>query len=149
MLRAVLAIALCAACKKPERFCDRDLSGLWLNSSDKHFAYRFREQDGAVRGEYLERGDDGGLKNPDDPVVFDLRRASDSVTGVMRGTGLTPGGRKCPVEYAIRLTSCQPDALQAQVETAVDVREDCRRAALEDGGLAPAQLAEFRFERAR
>src|SRR5690242_15477597 len=43
---AALAVCLAAAgCKKappPQpRFCDQDLSGLWLNSSDWHFAYRF------------------------------------------------------------------------------------------------------------
>lgn len=150
MPRILLLFALCAACKRgPERFCDQDLSGLWLNSSDKHFAYRFRDQGGTLRGEFLERGDDGGLRAPEDPIVFELRRTPEAVAGVMRATGATPGGRSCPVEYGIRLTSCQPGALQAQVETAIDVGEDCKRQVLENGGLVPSRLAEFRFERAR
>lgn len=150
MPHILLLFALCAACKKePERFCDQDLSGLWINSSDRHFAYRFRDQGGRLRGEFLERGDDGGLRAPEDPIVFDLRRTPDAVAGVMRATGLTPGGRSCPVEYLIRLTSCQPGALQAQVETAIDVGEDCKRLILADGGTVASQLTEFRFERAR
>ena len=150
MPRILLLFALCAACKKgPQRFCDQDLSGLWLNSSDTHYAYRFRDQGGKLRGEFLESQDDGGLRTPDEPIVFELHRTPDAVAGVMRATGTTPGGRTCPVEYGIRLTSCQPGALQAVVETAIDVGEDCKRKLFEDGGEVPPRLAEFRFQRAK
>jgi hypothetical protein len=150
MARILFLFALCAACKKgPQRFCDQDLSGLWLNSSDTHYAYRFRDQGGTLRGEFLERQYDGGLRTPGELIVFELQRTPDAVAGVMRATGTTPGGRTCPVEYGIRLTSCQSGALQAVVETAIDVGEDCKRKLFEDGGEVPPRLAEFRFERVK
>jgi hypothetical protein len=149
MPRLLLLLTLCASCKKPApaATCDQDLSGLWLNSSDHHFAYRLRDHGGLVRGEFLERDDDGGLHPPDDPILFELHRSSDAVAGVMRATGQTPGGRTCPVEYGIRLSSCQAEAMQAVVETSVQVDENCKRLAAEDGGETQPQLAEFRFER--
>jgi hypothetical protein len=146
MPRLLLALCLLTACKK-RGFCDQDLSGLWLNSSDPHFAYRFRDHGGVLRGEYLEREDDGGLQNPAEPILFELHRTSDAMAGVMKATGRTSGGRDCPVEYGIQLTSCQSDVLFARVETAVQVGEDCKRLFLEDGGEAAPRLAEFRFER--
>jgi len=149
MPRVLLLLTLCASCKKPPApFCDQDLSGLWLNSSDTRFAYRFRDHGGTLRGEFLERDADGGLTDPDERIDFELHRTPTAVAGVMRSTGRTPLGRTCPVEYGIQLTSCQPAALQAVVETAVDVAEDCKRARLEDGGEIPPRLAEFRFQRA-
>src|SRR5258708_36117358 len=113
------AIVLClAACKKSAspppsqpslapstRFCDQDLSGVWLNSSDKHFAYRFHDHGDVVRGEFQERSDDGGLANPSDPVTFELHRTQDAVAGVMRSTQRTDGGRDAPGEGAIVVTT--------------------------------------------
>jgi hypothetical protein len=148
--RYLLALLLVAACKKPApaRFCDQDLSGVWLNASDRHFAYRFRDDGAVLQGEFLERSDDGGLENPGEPVTFDLHRTETGVSGVMRSTGPAEGGRPCPVEFKVQLTACQPGAIQAVVETSVPVGEDCKRKAAEDGGELPAALSEFRFERA-
>src|SRR5207245_2751 len=92
---ACLAAAACRKASQPQpRFCDQGLSGLWLNSSDRHFAYRFREDAGVIRGEYLQREDDGGLSNPADPITFALRRTNDAVLGVRRATG--PDRRGAP-----------------------------------------------------
>jgi hypothetical protein len=146
--RYALALLLLTACKKPARFCDQDLSGVWLNSSDRHFAYRFRDDGGVVRGEFLERSDDGGLANPADPILFELHRTENAVAGVMRATDRTGGGRTCPVEFGIKLTSCGPDAVQAVVETSLPIGEDCKRKTAEDGGELSPSLAEYRFERA-
>lgn len=154
MPRLLALVALCVACKKapppaPARFCDQDLSGVWLNSSDNHLAYRFRDHGEVIRGEFLQRQDDGGLTPPDDPILFELHRADASVAGVMRTQGPSPGGRICPVEYGTNVTDCKPDALQVVVEMSANIDDDCKRAKLEDGGEIPPNLAEFRFERAR
>jgi hypothetical protein len=148
--RYALALLLLAACKRPApaRFCDQDLSGVWLNSSDRHFAYRFQDQGGVLRGEFLERSDDGGLKNPGEPITFELHRTDTALSGVMRSTGPTQGGRTCPIEFGVQVTLCQPGAIQAVVETSVPIGEDCKRKAAEDGGELTPALSEYRFERA-
>jgi hypothetical protein len=148
-------LLLAGACKKPappapaqpQRFCDQDLSGVWLNASDRAFAYRFRDHGGVVRGEFQERDADGGLRNPEEPITFELHRGPDALAGVMRSTGPAPSGRTCPVEFGIKVTSCQPGALQAVVETSVPITDDCKRKPAEDGGELPPTLVEFRFER--
>ena len=91
---------------------------------------------------------DGGLTAPAEPITFDLRRSFDAVSGVMRGSGETPGGKICPLEFETRISDCKPDALQVVVETSANVGEDCRRRPEEDGGTAARDLREFRFERA-
>jgi hypothetical protein len=150
-LYRVLALAfVCFACQKqaaPAPFCDQDLSGVWLNASDRHFAYRLRDHGGIVRGEFLERDDDGGLHNPDDAMLFELHRSDGGVAGVMRTHGPSPSGRDCPVEYGFKVTACQPRTLQAQVETAVHITDDCKRLRLADGGEPDPELKEFAFER--
>lgn len=150
----VVALAAALGCRKaaappapPARFCDQDLSGVWLNSSDKRFAYRLTDQNGAVTGEFLRRAEDGGLSKADEPVLFELRRTDAAVAGVMKMHGEAPSGKSCPVEYSFRLSSCRPDALQAVVETSVVIGEDCQRKTAEDGGQLPQDLSEFRFER--
>src|SRR5450432_1960320 len=99
LYRVLAAGMLLCACKRPApptppvaSFCDRDLSGVWVNSSDKHFAYRLRDHGGLVRGEFLERDDDGGLRKPDDPMLFELHRKGGGVSGVMRTHGPSPSG---------------------------------------------------------
>jgi hypothetical protein len=140
---------LLAACKKsPARFCDQDLSGVWLNSSDRRYAYRFRDQGETLRGEYLERSEDGGFANPEEPIVFELHRTSGALAGVMRSRGRTEGGRDCPIEFGIQIKSCESGAMQAVVETSVPIGEDCKRKTAQDGGGLPPSLVEFRFERA-
>jgi len=140
-----------AACRKASqaqpRYCDQDLSGLWLNSSDRHFAYRFREDAGVIQGDYLQREDDGGLSNPAEPITFELHRTNEAVSGVMRTTGESPSGRACPVEFETRISDCKADALQVVVEVSAALGEDCKRTPAEDGGIAPRDLREFRFER--
>ncbi|MGZ6125844.1 MAG: hypothetical protein ACXWLR_12840, partial [Myxococcales bacterium] len=126
----------------------QDLSGVWLNSSDRHFAYRFRDDGGTVAGEFLQRADDGGMTAPPEPITFDLRRNPGAIAGVMRGSDTTQGGRKCPTEFETRITDCKPDALQVVTETSAPIGEDCKRIRSEDGGSLPRDLTEFRFERA-
>jgi len=146
---ACLAAAACRKASQPQpRFCDQDLSGLWLNSSDRHFAYHFREDGGVIRGDYLQREDDGGLSNPAEPISFELHRTNEAVSGVMRTTGESPSGRACPVEFETRISDCKPDALQVVVEVSAALGEDCKRTPAEDGGIVPRDLREFRFERA-
>jgi len=146
---AWLGAAACRKASQPQpRYCDQDLSGLWLNSSDRHFAYRFREDAGVIQGDYLQREDDGGLSNPAEPITFELHRTNEAVSGVMRTTGESPSGRACPVEFETRISDCKPDALQVVVEVSAALGEDCKRTPAEDGGIAPRDLREFRFERA-
>jgi hypothetical protein len=153
MRRLLVLAALALACKRAPPpaapFCDHDLSGLWLNSSDKHFAYRLRDHGGVVRGEFLERADDGGLSNPEEPMLFELHRTDGGVSGVMRGQGPSPSGRICPVEYGFDLTVCGEKALQAQVEMSAHVTDECKRLKFEDGGEPPPEVQEFRLERAQ
>ncbi len=146
---AWLGAAACRKASQPQpRYCDQDLSGLWLNSSDRHFAYRFREDAGVIQGDYLQREDDGGLSNPAEPITFELHRTNEAVSGVMRTTGESPSGRACPVEFETRISDCKADALQVVVEVSAALGEDCKRTPAEDGGIAPRDLREFRFERA-
>ena len=159
--RCLLCCALgLAACKRPAapakaapdaaaaRFCDEDLTGLWVNASDRHFAYRFRDHGGTLRGEFLERADDGGVAAPGEPISFELHRTAESLSGVMRSPGAAPSGKACPVEFGIRVTACPPGAIQAVVETSAPINEACQRQTEPDGGEAAPTLAEFRFERA-
>ena len=146
-------IWLVAACKRsppdPPRFCDQDLSGVWLNSSDKHFSYALHDDGGVIHGEFMQRADDGGVARPAEPITFDLKRSGNGIAGVMRSTGTTPGGKACPVEFATRVTDCKPDAVQVVVEVSAPVGEDCKRLTAEDGGGYAPDLREFRFERER
>ncbi len=152
------ALLVLAACRKPAgpaarapaapaRFCDEDLSGVWTNASDPHFAYRFRDHGGVLRGEYLIAQDDGGLADPPEPILFELHRTDTALAGVMKATGPSRSGRVCPVEFGIQVSSCEPGAMAAIVETEVSLTDECKRQRAVDGGeIAPA-LVEFRFER--
>jgi hypothetical protein len=149
--RVLAAGILLSACKRSpppaSPFCDHDLSGVWLNSSDTHFAYRLRDHGGIVRGEFLERDDDGGLRSPDDRMLFELHRTDGGISGVMRTQGPSPSGRICPVEYGFDVTVCNEGSLQAQVEIAAAITDECKRVKLPDGGDVPPELREFRIER--
>jgi len=144
MQRLVLALLLSTACKKtaPARFCDQDLGGVWLNASDKHYAYRFRDHGDVVRGEFLQAEEDGGLANPDEPILFELHRTPTALAGVMRATQAG-----CAVEFGVDVTSCSETSFQAQVETEVPVGPDCKRKTAEDGGDLPPHRTEFVFVR--
>ena len=147
MQRLTLVLLAVVACKKspppaPARFCDQDVSGVWLNASDRHFAYRFRDHGDVIRGEFLEAEADGGLKNPDDPITFELHRTKDALAGVMRAHE-----GSCPVEFGVDVTSCTEKSMQAQVETEVAVGADCKRTTAGDGGELPIHRTEFVFVR--
>lgn len=145
----LVACLLAAGCKKAPRFCDQDLSGLWLNSSDRHFAYRFRDDGGTVAGEFLQRADDGGLTAPTPAITFEFHRTAEALAGAMRSSDATQGGHLCPTEFETRITACGPAGLQVVSETSAPIGEDCKRLMLPDGGPAPRDLSEFHFERAK
>src|SRR2546423_3173810 len=147
------AVALSAGCKRAQaRYCDQDLSGVWVNSSEPAYAYRLEDHGDSVRGKFFRREADGGeaASEPgDDPMLIDLRRTDKALAGTMSTKGGAPGSRRrCDLEFAVRLSSCQPDALQVVAETSYEVREDCTRRKEEDGGEMPPRLTEYRWERA-
>jgi len=149
------ALSIAGACKRaaaPQaRYCDQDLSGVWVNATDPAYAYRLTDHGDAVRGKFFRREADGGEAAPDpgdDPMLFDLHRTPTSLAGTMKTKGDAPGGRRCDLEFGVRVSSCQPDALQVVAETSYEVREDCSRQKAEDGGEIPPRLTEYRWERA-
>lgn len=152
-----LLLALVLGCKRgaeappaPSRFCDTDLSGVWLNASDPAFAYRFRDHGDTIRGEFVHRAPDGGLSAPDAPILFELHRTSESLAGVMKSSQATQSGRECPAEFGIQLSACKPDQVQAVVETVIPITEDCQRIVKgPDGGEVKPELREFVFQRDR
>ena len=131
------AISISAGCKRaPPRYCDQDLSGVWVNASDPAYAYRLEA--------------DGGEAAPepgDDPMLIDLHRTDKALAGTMKSKGEAPGGRHCDLEFTMRVSSCQPDALQVVGETSYGVRDDCSRQKEEDGGAIAPRLTEYRWER--
>ncbi len=129
------------------RFCEQDLSGVWINASDPHFAYRFRDHGDLIRGEFQERADDGTLKNPDEAVTLELHRTATALAGVMRSRQQTRGGRDCPVEFGIDVTTCGAARLQATVEPEASITEECKRKTAEDGGDLPTSRTEYVFVR--
>ena len=140
-------LLLAAACRKPPppapaKYCNQDLTGVWLNASDQRFAYRFRDHGDVVRGEFLQAQEDGGFTNPEDPILFELHRTDKALAGVMRARQ-----EGCDVEFGVDVTSCAEKSMQAQVETEVQVGPDCRRRTLEDGGDLPPHRTEFVFVR--
>jgi len=151
-----LALVVLWACKRaPEkpsepRYCDQDLSGVWLNSSDSSFAYRLTDHGDTVRGKFFRRGADGGEATPppgDDPLLIELHRTASALAGTMKTMGESESGRRCPIEFGLQVSSCQPGVLQVIAETSMAVREDCSRQKTGDGGELPPQLAEYRWER--
>lgn len=142
-MRFLAVLLVLTACKKSvPKFCDQNLTGVWLNASDTHFAYRFRDHGDVIRGEFLQAEDDGGLTQPDDPILFELHRTQTALAGVMRAKEAG-----CPVEFGVDVTSCTDKSMQAQVETDVPVTADCKRKTLEDGGEIPPHRTEFVFVR--
>jgi hypothetical protein len=157
MRRAILlvgfAASVLAGCKRNQpqaRYCNEDLSGIWVNSTDEAFAYRLNDHGDVVRGKFFRRGPDGGDAAPEageDPMLIELHRTATALAGTMRTKGEAPGGKRCDLEFGIRVSSCQRDALQVVAETSYDVREDCSRQRSEDGGDLPPVLTEYRWER--
>ena len=148
----VVCLAVGACRKAPTaqpRFCDQDLSGLWVNSSDKSFAYNFRDDGGLIRGDFVVRAEDGGLTKPSEPITFEMKRTDAAIAGVMRSRDATAGGQTCVVEYEIKVSDCKPDTLQVVAEVSAPVGDDCKRLSAPDGGAVPPDLREFRLERVR
>ncbi|HWE25920.1 MAG TPA: hypothetical protein VG496_18435 [Myxococcales bacterium] len=151
-----VAVALLAGCKRTgsaPRYCNEDLSGVWVNASDDSYAYRLDDHGDVVRGKFFRREPDGGEAAPepgDDPMLIELHRTSTALAGTMRTKGEAPPvGRRCDLEFGIRVSSCQREALQIVVETSYDVRDDCTRQKAEDGGDLPPELTEYRWDRVR
>jgi hypothetical protein len=152
MRAAWLVFALCAAgCKRvpapPARSCDQDLSGVWVNASDPSYAYRLEDRGDVVRGKFFQRGKDGGEVAPEEPMLIELHRTDQGLAGVMKTSGESPSGRKCPVDFGLRVSSCQPGVLQVVAETQAGVRDDCTRAREADGGEAAPVLTEYRWDK--
>jgi hypothetical protein len=154
LLLACLTVALFGGCKRtvqPEpRYCNQDVSGVWVNSSDTAYAYRLNDHGDVVRGKFFRREADGGEASTepgDEPMLIELHRTANALAGTMRTKGEAPGGRRCDLEFGIRVSSCQPDALQVVAETSYPVRDDCTRQKAEDGGDLPPDLTEYRWER--
>jgi hypothetical protein len=154
---AVAALLLVAACKreappppKAARYCDQNLTGVWVNSSDSRFAYRIDDRGSVVDGKFFRREADGGAAAEtagEEPMTIELHRTADALSGAMKTTGETPSGRKCPVEFALRVSSCQPQALQVVAEMQLGLRDDCSRAKDADGGEPKPELVEFRWDK--
>jgi hypothetical protein len=148
---ALAALVAVAACKKPlpaTRFCSQDLSGVWVNASDTHYAYRLDDKGETVKGKFFAREPDGGesTSQPGEAILIELRRGTETLEGVMKASGQSPTGRTCPIDFKLQVTSCEAATMQVVAETRVSVRDDCSRARSEDGGLATA-LVEYRWER--
>jgi hypothetical protein len=160
-LRAAVASALFAvllsaapACKRTRppapRFCAQDLSGVWVNASDATFGYRLRDRGERVEGLFFHRAPDGGTVQPDpteEPIALDLHRSDTALAGAMHTFDRTPGGRRCPVEFGLSVTACNPGYLQVATEMATAIDESCKRPREADGGEAQPDLAEFVWER--
>jgi hypothetical protein len=150
---ALVVLGCLYACKHEKapaaaRFCNQDLSGVWVNASDTHFAYRLTDKGDNVRGKFFSREDDGGeAASTGEPILIEMQRTQEALQGVMKASGQSPSGRTCPIDFKLQVSSCEPDALQVIAETKVSVRDDCARARAEDGGEAPVRLVEYRWER--
>jgi hypothetical protein len=153
MRRVALAVLFAAAaCKKPvaaARYCNQDVSGIWVNASDPHFAYRLEDKGETVSGKFFSRDPDGGdsTSQPGEAILIELRRGAETLDGVMKASGQSPSGRTCPIDFKLQVTSCEAATLQVVAETRVSVRDDCSRAREEDGGLARTTLVEYRWQR--
>ena len=85
-------------------------------------------------------------------MIIELHRTPTALAGVMRSTGLTAGGHRCPVEYGLSVTVCKPGSLQVVSEISVPIDESCKRLREtadggSDGGEVPSTLAEYLWER--
>jgi hypothetical protein len=153
-MRRLLFVALVAAgaCKRQPpvaRFCNQDLSGVWINASDPHFAYRLEDKGETVKGKFFARELDGGesTSQPGEAILIELKRGAETLEGVMKSSGQSPTGRACPIDFKLQVASCESANIQVVAETKVSVRDDCSRAREEDGGLARTTLVEYRWER--
>ena len=93
-----LALSVVPACKRNHvpRYCDQDLSGIWVNSTDEAFAYRLNDHGNVVRGSFFRRERDGGEAAPepgDDPMLIELHRTATALAGTMRTKGEAPADR--------------------------------------------------------
>src|SRR5712691_11021092 len=105
LFAAACVLLVYAACRRSPppaqreaRYCDQDLSGIWVNASDPSFAYRLTDHGEAVRGNFFRREPDGGEAAPepgDDPLLIELHRTQTALAGTMRTTAESPSGRRC------------------------------------------------------
>ena len=148
-LAALVAGAACKRAPPPVRFCSQDISGVWVNASDPHFAYRLEDKGDTVTGKFFVRELDGGeaTSQPAETILLELKRATETLDGVMKATGQSTSGRTCPIDFKLQVTSCDAASMQVVAETKVSVRDDCARAREEDGGPARTTLVEYRWER--
>jgi hypothetical protein len=127
--------------------CDFDLSGDWLNASDQTFSYHLRDRGDLIEGRFIARGPDGGPLPPDatdEPLTLELHRGPGALAGVLRSFERHPeSGRRCPVEFGLKVTRCTKTELQVVSETSFAMAADCSRQREMDGGELPPQLAEF------
>ena len=134
-------------------FCPQDLSGDWLNASDQTFSYRLKDKGDLIEGRFLARGADGGLRAPeagDEPLTLELHRTSGALAGVLRSFERHPDtGRRCPVEFGLKVSRCGAGELQIVAEMAYPLAADCSRRREADGGELPPDLAEFLWTRLR
>src|SRR5207244_12209388 len=136
--------------RAPPRYCDQDLSGVWVNASDPAYAYRLEDRGESVRGKFFRREADGGEAAPepgDDPMLIDLHRTDKALAGTMKTKGEAPGGRRCDLEFTMRVSSCQPDALQVVGEPLYGARGDRGRATGGGGGRTARGRPEHAGER--
>jgi len=84
-----------AGCKRTPSYCNQDLSGQWLNSSNDHFAYQFRDDGGVVTGDFRPRDEDGGLGKAEEPITFDPLPKQSVRTALI----LDRFSANCPIVY--------------------------------------------------
>jgi hypothetical protein len=133
-----------------QRFCPQDLSGVWVNASDNAYGYRLRDHGDVVDGVFFHRAPDGGTLAPEpteEPITLDLHRTPTALAGAMHTFDRSQAGRRCPVEFGLSVSACNAGSLQIVSEIAAPIGEDCARLREADGGEAPADLAEYIWER--
>ena len=157
LLPAALALP---GCRKPSAaasgaglYCPDDLSGDWFNESDRSFSYRLKDHGDRVEGSFVARVADGGVTPPeafDEPLTLELHRSPTALAGVLRSFDRNAGtGRRCPVEFGLRISRCAPGELQVISELAYPIAKDCSRQTEPDGGPLAPELAEFLWTRAK
>lgn len=133
--------------------CPQDLGGVWVNASDRSFAYAVQDEGELLRGNFFHRAADGGalpLPEGEEPMALELHRTRTFLAGVLRTVTLTPKGRRCPAEFGLEVSSCTAGAdggpvssLQVQTELSMELDDDCHRRRDPDGGLPTPDLAEY------
>ena len=131
--------------------CPQDLSGDWFNATDRRFSYRLKDLGDRVEGRFIARAADGGVVAPeagDEPMTLEFHRSQTALAGLLRSFDQEPEtGRRCPVEFGLRVSRCGQGELQVVAELAFPIAKDCSRRLDADGGPLPPELAEFLWTR--